>query len=71
VPDNNVRSAQIPLGRNSLADRANTSVAQPTPDRSHDEHQAIGTEWLQCAIIGIREMHQDETQRRRVALGLF
>lgn len=41
------------------------------PARAHDTHQAIATEWLQRAIVGMREMHQHEYVRRHVADRLF
>jgi hypothetical protein len=36
-----------------------------------DRHREIAGEWIAAAIAGIREMHEDELARRRVAARLF
>lgn len=40
-------------------------------DHQHDAHRAIADEWLQRAINGIREMHDNEDARREVAQRQF
>ena len=40
-------------------------------DHQVDQHQRIAGEWIAAAIAGIREMHQDQLARRRVAARLF
>ncbi|ELW9530782.1 hypothetical protein [Burkholderia cenocepacia] len=36
-----------------------------------DKHRAIADDWLRHAITGIRVMHLDDDERRRVAKQLF
>ncbi|WP_429563835.1 hypothetical protein [Paraburkholderia sp. MM6662-R1] len=71
MPDDNVRSAQMPLVSNAPADHGNEQITRTMQRRTCDIRQALVTEWLQRAIVGIRDMHQDENLRQRVALRLF
>ncbi|HDR9047686.1 MULTISPECIES: hypothetical protein [Burkholderia] len=38
---------------------------------TNDEHRVIADDWLRRAIGGIRVMHLDDDERRRVARELF
>ncbi|MBN3815105.1 hypothetical protein G3N57_00105 [Paraburkholderia sp. Se-20369] len=38
---------------------------------ANDEHRAIADNWLRRALDGIRTMHLDDDERRRVAGRLF
>ena len=40
-------------------------------DHQVERHEQIAGEWIAAAIDGIREMHEDELARRRVAARLF
>ncbi|KGB98599.1 hypothetical protein [Burkholderia cepacia] len=42
-----------------------------TAAAANDGHRAIADDWLRRAITGIRVMHLDDDERRRVARGLF
>jgi hypothetical protein len=51
-------------------DQLTNSTPAPA-DRQHDGYCAIADEWLQSAIKGIKEMHENEDVRREVAKRLF
>ncbi len=58
---------------NGNADHGDTSgiSSPPLVHQQHDTHRAIFDEWLQRAMEGVREMHQNEDVRREVAQRLF
>jgi hypothetical protein len=61
---------------NGTDDVATTSAgirqwSASTAAASNDEHRVVADDWLRHAIDGIRTMHLDDDDRRRVAKQIF